>query len=103
MKEGKMPEPKLPTPLEFLQAIYVNNDLPLTTRMRAAIEAAQYVHPQLRAMAMVGAGDFAQRLDKAIARTMKVIDAKPVELKPKPPPTDVRLPPPAYDRRFRRV
>jgi hypothetical protein len=29
-----------PTPLDFLEAIYLNEGLPLSTRLRAAIEAA---------------------------------------------------------------
>jgi hypothetical protein len=32
------------TPLDFLQAVYRNEGLPLTVRMKAAIEAAPYVH-----------------------------------------------------------
>ena len=34
----------LPTPLEFLTAVYCNEGLPIGTRLRAAIEAAQYRH-----------------------------------------------------------
>ena len=32
-----------PTPLDFLKAVYLNEGLPLTVRMRAAIEAAPYI------------------------------------------------------------
>ena len=32
-----------PTPLDFLKAVYLNEGLPLTVRMRAAIEAAPYM------------------------------------------------------------
>ena|SRR5215471_14034927 len=34
------------TPLEFLQAVYSNEGLPISVRMRAAIEAAPFIHPQ---------------------------------------------------------
>ena len=40
------------TPLEFLEAVYSNEKLPLTVRMRAAIEAAPYKHPKLSAAAI---------------------------------------------------
>ena len=36
-----------PTPLDFLKAVYLNEGLPLTVRMRAAIEGAPYMHPKL--------------------------------------------------------
>jgi hypothetical protein len=35
------------TPLDFLEAVYCNPNLPLATRLRAAIEAAPYRHPKL--------------------------------------------------------
>jgi hypothetical protein len=47
-----------------------NEALPLTVRMRAATEAAPYVHPKLSATAVFPAGeDFATRLERAIARS----------------------------------
>ena len=47
------------TPLEFLTAVYMNEAVPLQARMKAAIEAAQYVHPKLAAVANYNAdGDF---------------------------------------------
>ena len=60
----------------------LNEGLPLTVRMRAAIEAAPYMHPKLGAVAVVGylnADGFAARLDRAIARSGKLIEAKAVE------------------------
>src|SRR5262249_35770537 len=39
------------TPLEFLEAVYTNEDLELPVRLRAATAAAQYVHPKLEARA----------------------------------------------------
>jgi hypothetical protein len=58
-----------PTPLEFLTAVYCNENFPLSVRMRAAIEAAQYKHPRLAVMATVSSGDFAEALDRAIQRS----------------------------------
>jgi len=61
-----------PSPLDILEAVYLNEELPLTVRMRAAIESAPYRHPKLSAMAhaaMTGQ-DFAAMLDRAIQRTL---------------------------------
>lgn len=57
------------TPLDFLRAVYCNPNLPLPVRMRAAIEAAPFVHPKLSATAFVSGDSFAERLDRAIARS----------------------------------
>jgi hypothetical protein len=40
--------------------------------LKAAVEAAQYVHPKLAVTATVNAGDFADQLEKAIERSRKV-------------------------------
>jgi hypothetical protein len=104
--EKVMTDLKIPTPLEFLQALYMNVEVPLHMRMRAAVEAAQYVHPQLKAHAILTDGSFAQRLDKAIARSRgepKVIEARPISEGPAKVPTDLRPPlPHVADRRYRR-
>jgi hypothetical protein len=75
-----------PTPLEFLTAIYCDEGLPLSTRMRAAIECAQYRHPKLGAIATTNMNgqDFASLLERAIERSgkgreMKVIEHRQVE------------------------
>jgi hypothetical protein len=58
------------TPLDFLEAVYLNPDLPLPTRMRAAIEAAPYKHPKLSAHAHTTYDQsFAVRLELAIERS----------------------------------
>jgi len=66
------------TPLEFLQSVYRNEGVPLATRMRAAIEAAPYVHPKLTVNATISAG-FAGRLEAAMAARghHPVIDGRP--------------------------
>ena len=76
-------EPRpLPTPLEFLQAVYSNEGLPLSARLKAAVEAAQYVHPKLAVNATINAGDFADQLEKAVERSRRVsptmVEGKPM-------------------------
>lgn len=71
------------TPLEFLRAVYCNDQLPLSVRMRAAVEAAPYVHPKLSAVAVghMTGSDFASALDRAIERSRaqpKLIEAKKI-------------------------
>jgi hypothetical protein len=52
-------------------------------RLKAAVEAAPYVHPHLKVQAIVTAGgDFAARLERAIERSQpKLIEAtiRPVD------------------------
>jgi hypothetical protein len=91
------------TSLEFLQAVYCNNDLPLATRMRAAIAALPFEVPKLAVTAMVNDQDFATLLDQRIQRIkrmeqMERSEAKPQTIEAKPPPL-----PRLADRRFRRV
>src|SRR5262249_9643821 len=76
--EGLETDPKA-TPLEFLQTIYRNSKQPMQRRLKAAVEAAQYVHPKLAVTATVGVGDFADQLEQAIKRSRRVIEAKPIE------------------------
>jgi hypothetical protein len=73
--------------------------------MRAASLAIAYESPKLAVLATVGANDFGLMLDRAVARSRKVIDAKPIEPKPIIPPLvekDVWLPTVPDMRRFRR-
>ena len=85
--------------LEFLQAVYCNDQLPLVTRMRAAIAALPFESPKLAVTAMVSEQDFATLLDQRLKRieAMKTVEARaqPVEVKPPMP----RL----ADRSYRRM
>ena len=68
------------TPLDFFEAVWMNETLPLHTRLRAATEHAKYVHPRLAAVANISEGSFAAMLDAAIERSsrpLKLIEAKP--------------------------
>jgi hypothetical protein len=90
-------------PLKFLTAVYMNAELPLSVRMRAAIELLPFTHPKLAVTAVVNDGDFASLLDRRLKRieqmkSAKVIDgetAPQIEVKPPMP----RL----IDRRYRRM
>ena len=54
-----------------MEAVYVNPNLPLNTRLRAAIEAAPYRHPKLSAAAIatMDGKSFAEALDRCIERS----------------------------------
>jgi hypothetical protein len=69
--------------LHFLQKVYRNSKLPLGTRLRAGIEAAQYENPKLQAVALrTVEGDFAIRLDRAIeaSNRAKLIEGRAIEV-----------------------
>ena len=59
------------TPVDFMEAVYLNPNLPLNTRLRAAIEAAPYRHPKLAVTAHghFEGKDFATQLERAIERS----------------------------------
>jgi len=69
--------------LQFLQAVYLNESLPLNLRLRAAIEAAPYEHPRMSAVAVgyLTNNTFAERLDRAIeaSNRAKVIEGRVIE------------------------
>jgi hypothetical protein len=58
------------TPLEFLEEVYSCNDLPLSTRMKAATAAAPFMHPKLQAIAIMPGGDMKERLEAAHRRRL---------------------------------
>ena len=68
-----------PTPLDFLEAVYLNEQLPLTVRMRAAIEAALYVHPKRSSINVRYDDSFANRLELALrASNAQLIEARAI-------------------------
>jgi len=74
-------------PLTFLKAVYMNVELPLSVRMRAAIELLPFTHPKLAVTAVVSEQDFATLLDRRLKRIeemkTKAIEGTPqVEVKP---------------------
>jgi hypothetical protein len=102
------------TSLDLLQAVYRSNDLPLHTRMRAAISALPHEVPRLAVQALITEQDIATVLDRRIAHYQqlelanngaKLIDAQPINGKPQAKPQIETKPPPARtpDRRFRRI
>jgi hypothetical protein len=73
--------------LAFLRAVYLNVDVPLAVRMRAAAIAIEYERPTLRAVAVMPAGgDFAKRLEACVERSWpkapKLIEGKVLEERP---------------------
>src|SRR5262245_50628001 len=66
------------SPIDFLQAVYRSPTQPMHRRLKAAIEAAEFLHPRLSVSAFVDGGDFAERLERATVRSRKVIEAEPI-------------------------
>jgi len=86
------------TPLDFLRAVYTNEGLPLSVRMRAAIEAAPYMHPKLSATAIVQGGNFAELLE---ARCKRIAEAKRKEIEAVPNSAQTDMP--SLDQNFAAV
>jgi len=55
--------------LALLQSIYRSASRPLAVRLRAAIAALPFERPKLAVVAKVEGADFADQLDRAIARS----------------------------------
>jgi hypothetical protein len=58
--------------LGYLQELYNDVRQPDWVRMKAAVEALPYEHPKLSATAVIHSEDFAERLEKAILRSLGV-------------------------------
>jgi hypothetical protein len=69
------------SPVDFLCAIFRDAKQPMHRRLKAAIEAAPYCHPTLKAHAVIMGSDFATRLELTIKRTeqAKLIEHQKVE------------------------
>jgi hypothetical protein len=71
--EAELAVPPGASPVDFLSAVYRDPRQPMHRRLRAAIEAAPYVHPKLSVTATVGGKDFAAELERAIERSGKAV------------------------------
>jgi hypothetical protein len=88
-------------PLNFLRAVYMDAKLPLSVRMRAAIELLPFTHPKLAVTAMVTENDIATLLDRRLKR-IEAMNGKTQTITNQPIETKSPLPRLA-DRRFRRM
>jgi hypothetical protein len=79
-----LPRPEGASALAFLQAVYRDTDVPLSARIRCAVECLPFESPKLSATAVMHPGDFAQTLERAILRSgakmPRTIEAEPVAL-----------------------
>jgi hypothetical protein len=70
------------TPIDFLCAVYRDPRQPMHRRLKAATEAAPYVHPKLAVTASIEGKDFAVLLENRLKRLnggqTKVIEAPKV-------------------------
>ena len=101
MAEEEIDLPPNGTSLDLLQAVYRNADLPLVTRMRAAMAALSFEHPKLEVVAQINEQSFAEVLERRLKRIAELeatqIDASKPEIEVKPPM------PRLSDRRYRRM
>src|SRR5215467_14147344 len=72
------------TELEFFEAVYLNESLPLGYRLKAAAERAKYTHAQLRAVAysQMDQQSFAVALERCLARSAQAHLPAPAALLP---------------------
>jgi hypothetical protein len=85
--------------LEFLQAVYCNDQLPLVVRMRAAMACLPFESPKLAVTAVVSDQDFASLLDERIKNMERVNNGRTIDAKPVPQ-VEVKPPLPRLPRRF---
>jgi hypothetical protein len=88
-------------PLSFLKAVYMNSNLPLSVRMRAAIEVLPFTHPKLAVVAQINEQNFAEVLERRLNRIAELeatpINANKPEIEIRPPMRRIA------DRRYRRM
>jgi hypothetical protein len=65
--------------LGYLQSIYRDPSMPPAARMRAAIAVLPFERPKLAVTALINGEGFADRLEKAIARSVKMTEALPIQ------------------------
>jgi hypothetical protein len=94
-----------PMSLEFLQEVYCNDELPLPTRMRAAIAALPFEVPKLAVTALVTENDIATLLERRIKRYEEMNNGKLIDQKPQTHPQieQSKVLPRTNDRRLRRM
>ena len=68
-----------PTELDFFEAVYLDESVPLGYRLKAAAERAKYTHAQLRAIAysQMDQQSFAVALERCLARSAATYLPKP--------------------------
>ena len=88
--------------LDFLQAVYRCADLPLATRLRAAVAALPFEHPRLSVIANISNANLGDRLERAIARSSESPGFRPPLIEAKVQAGDGAEPTgePGFKRRF---
>jgi hypothetical protein len=78
-ESGTVAQPLIQTSLDLMRLVYLDPELPLSTRMRAAAAALPYEHPKLSVSAKIGVIGFGSRLEAAmeLRGLSPVIDAAP--------------------------
>ena len=86
LPQAELVVPPNATPLEFFCAIFRDPAQPMPRRMRAAEDAAAYMHAKLAVVAQVDGIGWARKLEEAIVKSGKavVIDGTPALPKPDP-------------------
>jgi len=72
LSERRNDEPEPETSLAYLQSVYRNAALPISTRMQAAGMALPFEHPKLAVLATLRPTEgLGERLERAIARSLQ--------------------------------
>jgi hypothetical protein len=102
-EEISLPRPNV-SPLEFLRAVYMNEQVALPVRIKCAVEALPFIHPKLSISAHVETDGFAARLEAAIKRSgisLTIEHRQAIEHQSQP--GDVTGPMAGTDRKMRRL